>query len=634
MHGVLQKLLNPLYELFYTRELESFFSWLERVEGVKAEAILINLPRQKYVCNKARRIIHEPPTACDFIICEKGQFDTLKNNSSVQTDSCWLPIFRSPHLEIWHRDSYGPDSRPLCLRLDEAEKKLLLTRARNVLSACVHKKKIEEIQSETLPQRFSYLADVDVVLWVNGALRGSMVVRNLPLLTAVERAAELSARDPRFKPVQSEELEDTTIEITIISTLRIPLRRIEFIQNEIYSEKSYFAAVGERSGWFVPAVFNCQSFKNLDHLLQTLFEQKLRLPTRSHTPRISIAEVDDFIELKSDPVSVANLSGPLVVKADTEGENTETLLATLTERGCEFLVRRQEVDGNISPVLDPLSGQSEQIDWIRLAHACWALAAYGERNPRPEILHAADKASQFLFNNLYERTTLSPYTQTLARIYHQRAIRSLKASSQASDVEVIIAGMPTLLYEPILFSQIALLILDESEHDEHVEIADRLLKQVKADFENKLKSNEAIDLASYADLVTLYQKFGEQRGESTLLDEAAALAHFYVTRQLASGAFPLHTKAGYGTTRGSGKIFEVLANRPEFSLDQRQRLLLWLSVMQYTDKNSYCIPKERQLQVWGGLRLETTQPNLWIDSVGHLLLVVTKSDSNSHKVGS
>ncbi len=80
-------------------------------------------------------------------------------------------------------------------------------------------------------------ADLDVALWVNGALRGSAVVENKVLGEGLLQATVLASRDARFKPLELNELPGTRIEITAFSDLRIPLSEESIKKMKFYTTR-------------------------------------------------------------------------------------------------------------------------------------------------------------------------------------------------------------------------------------------------------------------------------------------------------------------------------------------------------------------------------------------------------------
>jgi hypothetical protein len=92
------------------------------------------------------------------------------------------------------------------------------------------------------------------------------------------------------------------------------------------------------------------------------------------------------------------------------------------------------------------------------------------------------------------------------------------------------------------------------------------------------------------------------------------------SQQLASGAFPDTTESDFVYSRGTGKIFEVLALYPDESPGVLDGALGWLLSMQYRPDSAFFIPHEHWPRVLGGLRHDCYGPDAWIDAAGHFLL--------------
>jgi hypothetical protein len=90
--------------------------------------------------------------------------------------------------------------------------------------------------------------------------------------------------------------------------------------------------------------------------------------------------------------------------------------------------------------------------------------------------------------------------------------------------------------------------------------------------------------------------------------------------QLSSGAFPESTASDFVYSRGTGKIFEVLAVRPAEAPSAIDRAFGWLRSMQYRPDSAFFVPHEHWGRVLGGLRHDYYGPDAWIDAAGHFLL--------------
>ena len=66
---------------------------------------------------------------------------------------------------------------------------------------------------------------------------------------------------------------------------------------------------------------------------------------------------------------------------------------------------------------------------------------------------------------------------------------------------------------------------------------------------------------------------------------------------------------------------EVLSVIDSIPRERLEKSLIWTMNMQYNEENSYFIPKEWQAICHGGLRHDYFNQEIWIDSLGHMLIV-------------
>lgn len=137
------------------------------------------------------------------------------------------------------------------LKLNEDEKKELLTIVRKTLENYLNNKKIPDfkITSENLKKRYG----VFVTLNKFGELRGCIgyIEGIKPLYEGViDNAINAALRDPRFPPVSLKELKDIKIEITILS----PLKKIDDINKIVVGKHGIFIKKGFYQGLLLPQV--------------------------------------------------------------------------------------------------------------------------------------------------------------------------------------------------------------------------------------------------------------------------------------------------------------------------------------------------------------------------------------------
>ena len=551
----------------------------------------------------------------------------------------WQIIFQSPEIEIYENRERFQFLRIKSLRwgLTKEERSIALKIARQSLEIFLKEKiqpKPEDLNLVPLSPLFTSRTDLDVALWTKGIIRGSAVVENKNFRDGLIEGAVQASRDSRFKPLKLKELPQTRIEITLISDLRIPLSEDLIKKDEIFYNKGYLIKKGQNKGWFLPEVFNVRLFNNLREFLGRLASEKASLSPEAvfdKKTEIFIFEVEDFIE-GTNQEEALKLDGPTIkFKKRKDG------LEKLSLKAADWLLKIQETDGNFPPIINPLTGQANQIDWPRSAMAAWSLVELAKTIEKANYLEAAKK--NFLYLKKYllgESLFIANYNQTAASLayFGQLALsldywqESLQAGSGILEKE------RHLDFEPILFQQIGSFFTELAKSDKRFfEPALRFADSTKDVFTKILSDEQPINLAVWAEVVNLFLKLFEMTDNHSYLETAQKTTDWLLKYQLNSGAFKSATNSNFVYTRGTAKIAEVLGTiflfknkeiDKVFNLNYCRKCLEktfdWVSQMQYSLENSYFIPQDNLKLVIGGIRHDYFNSELWIDSVGHLLL--------------
>ena len=147
-----------------------------------------------------------------------------------------------------------------------------------------------------------------------------------------------------------------------------------------------------------------------------------------------------------------------------------------------------------------------------------------------------------------------------------------------------------------------------------------------------------MNLVVWAELVNVFLGVDEEFSDS--------VAVWLKKHQLPNGAFPESTHSAssgqaesdfvytptpnlvWGYTRGTGKIFEVLALAPEKNKAAIANVLQWLFSMQYDGENTFFIADTIRPMIVGGFRHDYLNQELWIDSAAHVILGGTRLTKN------
>lgn len=525
------------------------------------------------------------------------------------------------------RSDEGESSRPcrLCLSAEDRQSMFAFVRAVLCDSDGRFEGSDKKVADIILPDGDRSVT-LSVAFWISGVLRGCRIVHQQPLREALRQAAFQAIRDSRFKPVEKEELGEARIEITLLTPWKtVPVHRLRE-QKEIDPEKAYRISYKDRQGWLLPEVFNCLRFRGMDDFLRTLITEKagLRIDRRCLAQaEIEMFAVDDFIESEGKK-RVYSLSGPLVMTDDHQyvsfdGRCIEQL-ETMSHQAASQLLGIQEEDGNIPPVIDPLSGKMKQVDWVRLALAAVALESWGKATETEEYRIAARKAGEYVWKYGYDHPYLDTYTRTLCRVYYAEYLlvsgREEEAKSIAWDLS---KQTHSFRFEPIFLLKAASLLLS-FEEKEFLGAAEKLFRSVWDDFSKKRDRGEDIELARFPELVVVAEKLFMGTYENRYREEFAQAIEWFVSQQHTQGSFPSVTESGFAYTRGTGKIFEVLAIHPYENRESLLRVFGWLRNMQYSRENTFFVKPEYREKILGGFRHDVFNQEVWTDASSHVLL--------------
>lgn len=165
------------------------------------------------------------------------------------------------------------DSTPTAGELNEAQQRTLLRLARRTIQTYVSDHKLIDVNEtdEALKQP----RGVFVTLHRAGRLRGCIgdLEGRLPLdLNVRDKAIASATQDPRFEPVQPDEVRELVIEISVLS----PMRRVEDAGEIVAGKHGVMVCQGRRAGVFLPQVATEQGW-NREQMLNHLCYEKAGL---------------------------------------------------------------------------------------------------------------------------------------------------------------------------------------------------------------------------------------------------------------------------------------------------------------------------------------------------------------------
>jgi hypothetical protein len=164
---------------------------------------------------------------------------------------------------------------PTAENLAAAERKFLLDLARKTLASVTAGGSVPEVADKDVPPKLAERKACFVTLTKDGALRGCIghLSAMEPLHQAVaENARNAALRDPRFPPVQPDELDKIKIEISVLTEPQpLAFSSPEDLLSKLHpNEDGVLLHIGPRSATFLPQVWAQipDKVKFLEHLSQ------------------------------------------------------------------------------------------------------------------------------------------------------------------------------------------------------------------------------------------------------------------------------------------------------------------------------------------------------------------------------
>src|SRR3989344_1158481 len=595
-------------------QVREFFSWASDIVGPDDVILVENGTQKDFYRFKfpmragcmPRKVFRPQETDATFIV---HFFNSQEYRRDVSEE--WTRLFRSPTLGIWEKKSRIREETPLRHGLTAAERMRLAEIARKSISAYVVHGEITRLERSSLLPRFTLPANVDVALWVDGHIRGSIFVEGAPLAEGVAKAARLACADNRHKPIRDEDIDRIAVQITVMSDMRFTLTPEEISSNSIYADKGYVIQTKDKKGFFLPSTFNVQKFANLSGFLQNLATEKARLSSLSRDARVLIFEVHDFIALPKESTT-HSLTGPSSKKPVAAFS-----FGAMGHAAAEWLLRIQEPDGNLPPIISPVRAIGPRVDWIRLPCTAWALAEFGHVTGHSEYVASAQKSLDFVKKYMFEHSlpqvNIPPvlaYTGQLARTLGDRDAIPMIVSRLVKSFDFATA-------DTITVGQVVGCLSYADEHD--LDIASKLRDMRVISHERFVRaqaSGESMNLAIYAELVRAFEKSDPAFSER--------IAQWLSKMQQDDGSFPQSTTSSFAYTRSTGKVFEVLALEAVAHAKELKRAGQWLFDRQYDENNLFFVTKSMRDMLRGGFRHDHQNSDAWIDAAGHMLLGVAR----------
>ena len=527
----------------------------------------------------------------------------------------WRPILRFDALSVVERDTPHGAARPLRLGLTDAEGWALLRTARAAGEGFVAgRQPASEMARGSCDTRLSQRSVLAVSMWTRGRLRGSIVCAPAPALALARRAGELVCKDARFERPTLAELADTVFQVGLVHAPAIPLSPEEVRERDAYADKALFVSEGPHFGAYMPEVFNVRRGRKLAPLLHSLAREKAGLEGIGKGTRVEACEVSEVVESEDRTRAVA-LDGPIARVVGEPPERPGVAAHAARAAGgaaCAWLVSVQQEDGSWPVRVRTATGAGDGRDPVRVALVAFALAAYGVAARIDEAPRAARRALAWLERSRSEWTG-DPVRELWTHCYVGRTAERL-GDEQAFAAAA--AGIGKVAHAAARDRMAAMHAASFSRHaaardPEAARRAETLGAGLYDEFRRARDGKAPLSLAEWAELATTFSPDSPQARE---------IDHWLRSYQLPDGSFPETTASRFAYTRGTGKVFEVLAQTSPDAAPALARALGWLRTMQYRPDSVFFVPQEHRARVLGGLRHDVYDTDAWVDAAGHLLI--------------
>ncbi|MEX2013346.1 MAG: AMMECR1 domain-containing protein [Parcubacteria group bacterium] len=616
---MLKKFFSRANEFYHTAQLDTFFMWLTSKTFPEPFFILIDLPLQTEVLDAHRRRASKEENTCGFIICQTNKRVAASASfPQVASEASWHRIWYAAGIEIWENKDMHRGTLPLRFGLSLSEKEVTLRFARKTMESFFDGERV--VPEPDFPaHRAGEKTLVDVGVWINGEIRGSVISPLLPFIDALRHASRGALCDARMKPVEQDELENARIEVTFMSDLMLPLREQDIENGKIDACRGYYATRGDKRGWYLPMTFNGAKFKDMSGLKSSLIKEKAGIAEESKNIPLYTFQTEGWMEDGKHALML--LEGSVAYAPLPPTNSFLQRVKTHGDQAAEWLVGTCDAHDAMPLYIDPLYKRTGRMDWGRLANASYALAAFGVATSRKRYLRASEQISEYIQRHIFNTREpgVTPGVGSCAYLLHAALARS--ETHIAPLLEYVKEQYARVAYRPIMHAVLASLFAKltlEGKGDYRAE-SFSLADGVFADFK-KNKFMPGTQLALYPELIYTFQLLHLLTGQSLYLLQSEEVATWLIRQQLPNGSFPIWPDSSFAYTRGTGKIFEGLARHPGRYDTHIEKSFEWLVRLQYTPDSLYFTDPSFKTKVAGGFRHDHANTEAWIDSAAHFLL--------------
>ena len=508
---------------------------------------------------------------------------------------------------------------PPWLMMMEDERVMCLHTLRQLLEVVVQgdKEYLQEAYVEKLQniKRLSVQGSVGVSLFVDGILRGSMIIARQQLPQGLVEAILRALRDERFVPISSKEIDNTIIQVSFFSELFLPPLFSERRRNIPLPRKGYSLTRGVSRGYYLPTIFCLGVFPTLSFITERLITEKLNAVYNPSNERdLSVFEVCQFYESMDRKSTIASHG-----TAHATGESTLVTLSAsqglqkAQQAGYQFLTGFVEKDTVPPSLFNPLTG-TFSYHKVRVMFTVFSLVIYGKKHEHTDVLGYARRIYERSVAEHEEESIVDTTEKGFFLAYRGRLAQALYGVSESAPYVPLLASYtPSMVKEPLLLSTFAYFFLERGDVATARTYGEKLVKL----FREKQEGGREIPLADFVDVVYFVVLFS-LGGESGI----RGILHFFLKYQNRNGSFWSTTKNNLGYGRGTAKIIEVLLRYRHYQdVDEAlTRALLYISSLTI-DKESFFLDNAKKELYRGGTMESETSSLIYSDIVGHLLVI-------------
>lgn len=519
---------------------------------------------------------------------------------------------------------------------------------------------------------FTQSLDVDVTLWNDQQLRASQFGFGSSFVENLINGAISAANDPRFYPLQKEELRTTRIEVIIFKNDFSPIDNYLINASRIDPSKGYAVDHENRKTYFLPEIFNIAQLTDLSNLFGRLCnkgDMEEKCYTQSDVETLTFT-VEDFIESK-DKNEVFFFSGPLLIEDSTFSKGR---VITRLRLAADWILESQNIDGSYVFKINTQTGsRSKNLSWVRNMLAQQSLIKAYELTGDSRYFISALKNREYLEDTLIrlednfpERTV--PTASLIFKIFSDVELfkltgRDMYFESAQSAATLLLslvdedgnfkqgfnfvdpnnedATEPLDILNYQALTALSLFMQISQDTDTIIEL-ESLANKYKNQFRGKRMRNlTSLSLAINAWLVNGFAELYRLTDKDEYVDFSLEVADWLLLYQTLGspykeGAFFNKPEDPYFYTRGTGKVAEALVDAywlaketgSLYRMEKYQNALElsfnWLMRMQLTEENSFWVNASIKESAIGGLRHDVLNPEIWSDSVSHFLLAGTQ----------